>query len=113
MRYEYETKYYKKRFIRSVLIVIMIFILFILSCKKVKPKLMDGRDVSQFPEETTSVGYVDFLFDYEGYLDLVDVLQGEFIHRDLMETVKKTEFFNIFSKTGEKCMQSYLEVGSC
>lgn len=72
----------KKRFIQSALIVIMMFIFFLLACQKVKPKLMDGRTVSQFPEETTSMGYVDFLFDYEGYLDLVDVLQGEFIHRD-------------------------------
>ena len=72
----------KKRFIQSALIVIMMFILFLLACQKVKPKLMDGRTVSQFPEETTSMGYVDFLFDYEGYLDLVDVLQGEFVHRD-------------------------------
>ena len=53
----------KKRFIRSALIIIMIFILFILSCQKVKLKLMDGRTVSQFPEETTSMGYVDFLFE--------------------------------------------------
>ena len=92
----------KKRFIRSALIVIMIFILFILSCQKVKPKLMDGRTVSQFPEETTSMGYVDLLFDYEGYLDLVDVLQGEFVHRDFDGDGQEDRVLQYFLQDGRK-----------
>lgn len=63
---------------------------------------MDGRDVSQFPEETTSVGYVDFLFDYEGYLDLVDVLQGEFVHRDFDGDGQEDRVLQYFLKDGRK-----------
>lgn len=50
--------------------------------EQINSELSGGKRLSDFSDQIVNIGYVDFLIDYEGYLDNVKILEEEYANQD-------------------------------
>lgn len=80
----------------TFILIIVFFYVFTLR------KLSDGRNLADFNDEITVMDYVDFLIEYEGYLDNVKDFGEEYNHLDYDQDKKQDRILQYFLNDGRK-----------
>lgn len=73
-----------------------------LLCGCANDKLANGCKVTDFDDEKVTMDYIDFLTDYEGYLDNVEVLDDIYAKQDYDQDQKPDRVLQYFMDDGEK-----------
>ena len=81
-----------------------------LLCGCANDNLANGCKVTDFDDEKVTMDYIDFLTDYEGYLDNVEVLDDIYAKQDYDQDQKPDRVYNTLWMMVKKCMPYALEM---
>lgn len=86
----------------NIFITIIIIIIILFFYIRASKELSDGRNLSEFSDELSVMDYVDFLVEYEGYLDNVKDFGEEYKELDYDQDGKRDRILQYFLSDGGK-----------